>query len=1144
MKTFYLTNIRFLICFLSGLFSTGVLNAAIKNSISSGNWSTATTWSPAGIPQAGDEVIINPSHIIKLSMDAGANTLNVKAGAEFNLATGYLLTLQSDLTVNGKFSMNGGDINMVNSSAFVIGPNATFTWDPGNNSNTGATLFTNGFENFDSTSTLIIKKWYDYTNIPLASVVSGNFGNVTLNSLSGNLLYQWNQNNQFETHKVLGTLTIEQGWIILDKSGSISNTTIGSINLSTPNAYLDFHNGNHNGSFTVGTGNITNTGGELIGIYNGNGNITLNVSGNFINKGSVVMIYNTGVPNVGNGNATVKVSGEYNQSGGDFRTIFNLTTSNAGIADLTFNNINLTGGIWMGQYACNTNGDLSTCTVNGNLYINFTNASGIFRVNGLTSLSGIFNNSKTSLTVNGNLIIAGNPSAEFTSSGSIGAESISINGNILISSGTNNFNMGSHQLSLNTIGGVIITGGHTSFSKSPGIFNSTIQGNFSQSGGVFSIKGNSGAAEMVVKGNFNITGGTALLHSNLNAPSTDVVKLILKGNFSHTGGIINYDDNVNSVATHTIQVTGPQYNIGGNGIITRSGAGLANVFGLLNFSKTGVISFHRSGTSHTIQQVKQVVQNGCSLMVVNGNLQVASHSIASCDYLKIAPGGTLIMGLAKIITNTQGARSGIKVENNGRLTLQNTNGLYNGFENACISASSNMNYYLAPQSIVEYCGNDSQVLTGIGLGLATTNDHKYGILEINFNGTPDDENVFLTNSNVFVRTALRLIKGQLKLANNTITIEVGNASAISKIDGYIKSESSTAESKSFIKWLNMDDSLHVFPFGTNRFEYLPFSFTPVSGMGGAVSVATRASGPDNLPLPSGGILPAVTNLKRNGIDIAVSSVIDRWYHISAPGYRANVILMYRGSENTLADSLADSNLAMQAWDGSKWANSAGSGSNVRQGIGTVSVNNATVFNHWIISTPTQFHISTNIISFDAVIHNNSVELDWAVNSVSQIRNFIVETSVDDITYQPIGNIPVQYNNGEDGKYSILDEQPAKGISYYRITQENNDGKIYFSNTETINNDQSYTAGFAITSIAPNPFSDHFTVLFTIPREGITTFQLTNSAGQVIKTEQITGNDIMNKYEYSEKQNLMPGIYVLTLKYGNSVITCKLFKSGT
>lgn len=1142
MKTIYRKNIQVLICLISSLFYCDILNAAIKNSISSGSWSTTTVWSPAGIPQSGDQVIINSGHVITLAMDAGAGTLIVLHGAEFNIFSGYLFTLHGDLTVNGKLSMNGGDINLVNSSAFTLGSNATFIWEPGNNSNTGATLFTNGFENFDSTSTLIIKKWYDYSNIPLASVVSGNFGNLTLNSLSGNLLYQWNQNNQFETHKILGTLTIEQGWIVLDKSGSISNTAIGNINLATANAYLDFHNGNHNGSFTVSTEKITNTGGELIGIYNGNGNIELNVSGDFINKGNVVMIYNTGVPNVGNGNATVKVSGDYNQSSGDFRTIFNLTTTNAGIADLTFKNINLTGGIWMGQYACHTNGDLSTCTVSGNLYINFTSASGKFRVNGLTSLSGIFNNSKTNFVVNGSLIIAGNPSAEFTSSGSIGAESIIVNGNILISSGTNNFNMGSHQLSLNTMGGVIITGGNTSFSKSPGVLNATIHGNFNQSGGVFSIKGNTGAAQMVVNGNWSVTGGATLLHSNVTIPSNDVVELVLKGNFSQTGGIINYDDNNSSMAAHAIQITGAQYNIGGNGIITRAGAGTSNVFGVLNFSKAGVISFHRPGTSHSVQQVKQVVQNGCTVEVVTGNLQVASHSLASCDYFKVTPGGTLIMGLAKIITNSQAARSGIKVENNGRFSLQNTNGLYNGFENACISASGNMNYYLAPQSIVEYCGNESQVLTGTGLGLATTNDHKYGVLEINFNGTPDDENIFLTNSNVYVRTTLRLIKGQLKLANNTITIESGNATAISRVDGYIKSESFTAENKSFIKWLNLDDSLHIFPFGTNRFEYLPFSFTPVSGMGGTVSVATRASGPDNLPLPAGGNLPAVSHLKRNGTDISVSSVIDRWYHISAPGYNANVILSYRGSENTLADSLAGSELAMQAWDGSKWTNSSGSGSNVKQGIGTISINNATVFNHWIISTRTQYLISNNIFAFDAIVKNKTVELDWAVNNVSQIRNFIVETSVDDITYKSIGDIPVQFNNGEDGKYSVMDEQPVEGISWYRIKQENHDGKIYFSNTETIQYDKSYTSGFAITSIAPNPFSDHFTVSFNAPEPGITLFQLTNSAGQIIKTEQITTNEIINKYEYSEKQNLMPGIYVLTLKNGNSVITRKLFKS--
>jgi hypothetical protein len=111
-------------------------------------------------------------------------------------------------------------------------------------------------------STLKIKSWYDYTNVPLGNVVSGNFGNVQISSKTSNNTYvEWNQNNQFQTHQILGTLTIVDGWVTLDRSGAISNTTIGAISLQNSNSTFYAHRGNDPTGFTLNTNSITNSGG-------------------------------------------------------------------------------------------------------------------------------------------------------------------------------------------------------------------------------------------------------------------------------------------------------------------------------------------------------------------------------------------------------------------------------------------------------------------------------------------------------------------------------------------------------------------------------------------------------------------------------------------------------------------------------------------------------------------------------------------------------------------------------------------------------------------------------------------------------------------------------------------------------------------
>lgn len=1112
-------------------------HGAGKTSVASGNWSSPATWSPSGVPSATDDVIIAATHTVIIDNNFSAGTISVSSNGELKIAAAKMLTLNGTLTVNGKMSMNGGDITLTQPTDFNLGPNSVFTWEPLTNSTAGASLLISGIEHFDASSTLIIKKWYDYSNVPLASVITGDFGDVTLNSISNGILYEWNQNNQFESHKIRGALTIDQGWIVLDKSGAISNTTIGKINLTTGNAYLDFHNGNHSGSFTVNTSSITNTGGNINGIYNGNGNITLNVTGDFNNLGNVVLIYNTGVFSVGNGNATLKVNGEYSQSAGDFRGIFNLTTLNAGTSDLTFNNVTLTGGIMLGHYACHTSSAVCNFKVNGNLNINFSNATDKFRVVGLTSLTGIYNNIKSNLTINGNLSIAGNMSGEFTSSGSVGVETVSIGGNTTISGGNNNFNMGSHQLNYNCTGDLSISGGTYAFSKTPGSATIHIGGNYLQSGGTALVKGHSGTAGITFLKNFSQTSGTFLMHSNSNTVSTDLASAIINGNFNQTGGTINFDDNASATNINSISLKGADYTIGGNGVIMHAAAASSASHGLLRFARSGAINFRRNAISHVIKQVKQVIDNGCIVDVSSGNLQVSSRVSSSLDEFKILSGGILHMNNSKIISNQLNTNSGITIENNGRLSTNHLKGLYNGTDDACISSVGNMNFYLAPASVIEYSGTGNQIVTGTGAGVATTNNHKYGILEINHHGNTVSENAYLTSSTVFVRSALLLTAGDLNLNNNTITVENGIATAISRVSGHVISETNAANNKAIIKWMNMNNEMHVFPFGTTTGEYIPVSFTPISGMGGSVSISTRASGPDNLPFPNNGIVAPVTNLLRNGISAANSSVVDRWFDITATGFKANVIVSYCGAENTTDNTDIDGTFSIQSWDGTKWGTSLGSGVKVKTGIGTVKATNVSSFNYWIISTTIAGQPAANTLILTSQLSDKNVLLDWTVSDAQPVNHFTIERSTDNIYFSEIAKANT---DGDNLSFNYEDDAAEDGISYYRIKQVNNDGKIYCSNIEKVNRDIKMQ-GFAFISIFPNPFKDHFTVSFNASASTVTELIISGANGQIIRTERINSVDGQNTYEYLEKQNLPQGIYVVTLKNGGNAITKKIFK---
>ncbi len=1128
---------RALIFFNAGLLLlTGSAEGVVKTSTGSGSWGTSSLWSPSGVPAAGDHVIIAAGHTINVNSNFSITDVTVNAGGTLTFTSGRTLTMSGHLTVNGTVTMNGGNITFAAGRNFIIGPAGRFTWDPGNNNSSGATLFTNGIENFSPTSTLIIKKWYNYS-VPIGSVVSSHFGNLELNSFNSPFIYEWNQNNWFQTRQVLGELAVDMGWIVLDKSSSISSTIIGSIRLKNTNSYLDLHGGTHNSTFKITTDSIIIQGGMFSGIYNGNGNIIIEVKNKVvINAGNFFGIYNSGVSGVGNGNFTMEINDNFNQTAGDFRGIYNLSSYNAGISQITVGNLNFSGGIWMGQYACHTGGLTCQLNVHGHLNINFSSASDIFRGIGLSQLSSTYNNSQYNLSVGGNLNIAGAATAEWISSAAIGSETAVISGATFISGGTNRFNFGAtgidHPTHLTFSNTVTVNGGTTFLSAFGNTSTALFQQHLAINSGTFTLKGGNGPMDVTVNGDFSQSAGNLFLYNNTSAHSTQPVTLTINGNFTHSGGTINFNNNTSSAsASHLLVINGSNYSISGSGSMTHASAGTGPVFGLLNFNRNGIITFSRTG-SHSIQQIKQTVKSGCTLNVTAGNILVASHSSASHQNLfRIENSATVNLFTNQITSNALQANSSVYVENNGTLILARIQGLYDGTSNAAIASTGGMTYYLEPSSVVEYNGSDNQAVTGIGTGTATGNLQKYGVLRINFSGTPDAEYTYLTGNNVYVRTQLNLVQGELNLNNYKLTLESGSPSAMVRTSGYLKSETNAAINNGIVRWENMSNGTYHFMFGVNSTTYIPVIFT--SSTNGFMEVSTRRTTmTNNTPWTGLSHVAPVTNMNQNGVDVSVSNVMDRWWVIYAPGMTGSLTLSYAGSENTTDPSLRTGLFSIQGWNGSQWLPPAGSGTGVTSGVGTVTVHS---FSHFLplvlVATPSPLPVQW--LYFRASRLSYLVELEWATASEKNNSHFIVERSVDGRYFETLGKVNGAGNSTVMHQYRYTDDQPLRGISYYRIRQVDFDGQHSFSNVEMLRFENEIAANeIEISSIEPNPFNDYLKATFVLPADGETLIRIVDGKGKAVyqKTEFLIAG--INLFSFEEGSRIKSGIYFLLINQGH------------
>ncbi|HNP48360.1 MAG TPA: hypothetical protein PKL85_05950, partial [Bacteroidia bacterium] len=682
--------------FLLSVFISVNANAATKTAATSGTWATGGNWSPSGAPAAGDSVIIPNGKTMNIGANTSVASIYVATGGAITFSGNKSLTMTQSLTVNGTFTMNNTNISFASGKSFTLGAGSSFTWDPQTNNAANATLFTNGVENFSATSSLIINEWYDYT-LPIGSVVTGNFGNLRLNSLNGGSIYEWRQQNYFSTHVIQGTLTVDQGWIVLDKSGAISSTTIGNIVLLNANSYLDCHGGTHSGSFTVNTTNLTITDGMMTGIYNGNGNVTLNVTGTATLNGAGILslVMNSGVANVGNGNGTLNVTGNFVQNKGGFYGIYNGTTTNAGVCNVTITgNLTYTGGDFMVHAGCHTGTSTSSLSVGGNTTITYTSATDAFWIVGLSSVGATNNSVKLNWKNNGNVTISGNAGGEFTGSAGSGAETDSILGNLSVAGGTNAFNWPgataqSHTTTVYTGGTTTVSGGELTYSYFGGSLTGTLAGNVSVTGGTMIVKRESGAATMNLSGSFTQSAGTVYLHNNSSTYTPNAVNVTVDGNFTQSGGTINYDNNTSgSSAQHSITLNGSNYTLSGSGAITRTDAAANTIFGMLYFNRAGTTTMSRSGSSHLITQVKQTINNGTTLNVSSGNLQISNHSIASTSYLRVASGGTLIMNSNRIYAAGSGTKTGMQVDASGTLKTTNTYGFYDNTSNATVDPGS------------------------------------------------------------------------------------------------------------------------------------------------------------------------------------------------------------------------------------------------------------------------------------------------------------------------------------------------------------------------------------------------------------------------------------------------------------------------
>jgi hypothetical protein len=160
-------------------------------------------------------------------------------------------------------------------------------------------------------------------------------------------------------------------------------------------------------------------------------------------------------------------------------------------------------------------------------------------------------------------------------------------------------------------------------------------------------------------------------------------------------------------------------------------------------------------------------------------------------------------------------------------------------------------------------------------------------------------------------------------------------------------------------------------------------------------------------------------------------------------------------------------LRVARWNGALWKDHGNGGTTGTTVSGTV-VTSAPVnsFSPFTLASATRENpLPVKLLSFDAQLNNNIVDLTW--QTATEINNdyFTLEKSKDGFTWIAFAEQNGAGNSNTLLNYADVDINPYTGVSYYRLKQTDYNGDYAYSNIISINNLDE------IISVYPNPVKD-------------------------------------------------------------------------
>ncbi len=489
--------------------------------------------------------------------------------------------------------------------------------------------------------------------------------------------------------------------------------------------------------------------------------------------------------------------------------------------------------------------------------------------------------------------------------------------------------------------------------------------------------------------------------------------------------------------------------------------------------------------------------------------------------------------------------SGTTLFTNGNITFSGTSAVEN---NGTIQLSGNWNNNSTGNVFTAAGG--TVIMQGGAQVIAGTKPTFFNTLQVNSTSVTLDQDITTGLTNGFPSSGdLLLVNGNFFLNSHLLTVANNATTGITRTSGMIISETDGLAGYGRVQWnIGGFSNNYIIPFGNAVSNNLvPFSFSVTTGgvpsgtglgsFTASTYPTTTLANPNNRPLPTG-----VTHLN-NALNLDnFAQTLDRFWVLDVAGYATNptatMTMTYRDSEhdasNGSTNTITESLLKAQRWDGVQWTAQTGT---INAASNTMIISGTNIFNGSWALAGSNSPLPIELLAFDARLnHKKTVDLTWA--TAAEINNdyFTMERSADGTNFESIGTVDGAGNSNQPLHYRGEDENPFRGISYYRLKQTDFDGRFTYSDIKKVRIEEGSTAVVQV-SVYPNPATDH--AYIQIQGAGIqenSRMEVYNALGQVVSHDFLAGMGSGKAGVYElHTGNFNSGFYLVRILNGDDML---------